>query len=141
MKNRNYWEQRRDKAEERVNDWYSKFDDALSWYLVCNKQKSYVTLTSVYGKYGSDYPENEIANSLEAEKVKVYEEDEETPRKKHDCTRRAIARIRRIEEQLAKWNNAYCLLDFAVDCWDEASGIPDDIYNELVAIFGNSVPR
>lgn len=122
----------RNNAERRVNDWWDKREAEVAW--LCTPIRGNMTpLTDVFRK--EYWNGDSIANAVQNSKCRIYEEDfDDDDDRYKECTRRAISRLRRIEQKLKEWNDKYCCLDFAVEEWDDEIGLSDITRRELAAL-------
>lgn len=120
------------RAERQALKWFLEYEEALKTYCV-HKPEGLVELKVAYSKdYDAD---RSVANAVEADNVTVYTTGED----EFGCysmafTRRAIARLRKIEQQMQLWNNRYYYLDCALDEWDDWRGLREDTLQELAAL-------
>ena len=104
----------RNRAENRVNEWYDRYLDELDCLYVRRKNGHYVSLLDKFGQSAAlDTDANPISQRINCD---VYEDDDWRYR---ECTQRAIKRLRRIEDKINEWNARYCELDFAFDACRE----------------------
>ena len=108
----------RNKAERCADDWSYKYSDELDALYVIGTDGRLTVLKDVYAdEYNND---RSIADTVESANVTVYEEDWGTDDGKYkECTRRAISRLRKLEQKVREWSNKYYFLDCAVDEWIE----------------------
>ena len=121
----------RNNAERRAGEWWDKREAELAWYCVC-LNGSMVPLVEVFQGY---YYDHSVADAIETSGLNVYEEDfDDDDDKYKECTRRAIARLRLIEQKIKEWDNKYYYLDCAVDGWDEETGLSEGDKRDLAAL-------
>lgn len=104
----------RDRAENRVAEWYDKYLDELACLYVRRKNGRYVRLFDEFGKYAAFDTDKPISRRVAD--VDIYEEDDDAPRRRYlNCTSRAVKRLRRIETKINEWETRAYELDLAAD--------------------------
>lgn len=114
MKTLKQLENARDNAERRTNDWYYKYETELVWLCV-NLRGDMVSLIDAFSK---EYKLGcSVADAIEAGKLKIYEkdDDDEDFGVYNECTRRAVKRLRHIEQKFQEWNNKRFYLECATE--------------------------
>ena len=124
----------RNRAERRAVEWHDKRETELVWHYVNIRGDMVSLIDTVVGKkYRAGVS---VADILEGAGLPVYEEDDDDEDfgVYHECTRRVISRLRRIEQKLQEWNNKYYFLDCAVDEWNSPQGISEGTARGLAAL-------
>ena len=131
MKTLKQLENARYSAERRANDWYYKYETELEWLCVRDGKGNMVSLKSFY----SHLPFT--ADLIESHHATVYEEDMDADKDGvyKVCTRRAVKRLRHIEQKINEWEEKMRCLDYLIDMvYDD--GTPcvycENEYKELV---------
>lgn len=135
MKTLKQLENARYNAERRANDWYYKYETELEWLCVRDGKGAMVPLSSVYSDvYQHD---RSVADIIEFDSTTVYEEDMDADKDGvyKVCTRRAVKRLRHIEQKINEWEEKMRCLDYLVDIVND-DGTPcvycENEYKELV---------
>lgn len=120
-----------DRAERCVMNWIGEYENELENFFLKDGGAQLFTLKEFYR---AAYHQNRsIADEVENDGVDVYEEDDDgnifSYAEYRVCTRRAIKRLRRIEDKINEWEARACALDYAADEYDY--GISDETQNEL----------
>lgn len=98
-------ERARDRAEEKMFEWYAEYADALEYY---ETRRKGVTLKDKYGTEG-------VSKLVEAAGVEVYEFDIDSPAERVKCTARAIKRLRSLEKKMDEWNAKHIMAEDALN--------------------------
>lgn len=121
----------RDRANDHVFEWVCEYENELENFFVKDGGAQLFTLKEFYR---AAYHQNRsIADEVENDGVDVYEEDDDASLYSYAeyrvCTRRAIKRLRRLEDKINEWEARACALDCAADEYDY--GISDETQTEL----------
>ena len=104
-----------DNVARRADDWLYKMRGDLLWLCVRDDKGNMVTLMDVYNE--QYFRDESIADIIDTQNVKVYEEDMDAD--KNDvykvCTRRAVKRLRRLEQKFKEWNDKRYYLECATE--------------------------
>ena len=122
MKTRQQLEKAMENAERRYNEWYDKYE----WELYLHKVNVRGDMVSLLYVFEKEYRRGFLsADIVESSGLTVYEKDndDEDYGVYHECTRRVIKNLRRMERKMEEWSDKYYLLECAVDSVN-ADGTP-----------------